>query len=351
LEHRIRTVARDAEGGANPKQTAAAARLREARSPMTTSLSDLLRSVSIVHADFALVDLRRGGGFRIRDRERMQLHLMVSGAADFAFPDNAQLVRLERGQYLFAPPGVAHAASVTGATATTFESLEPPRPGDQPVRHQLGEGVVGAQIITCSIELDQTRHAALLRLAPEIRAYRRRQGPTVFLAEPLVSTEELGRLVRGSGATALLTKVAELLLVHAMRDSLLHGASPATGLATPDAPQIAAALRLIYEHPERDWSVGSLAREVGMSRSVFATAFAQRLDETPIRYITHVRMLRAQLLLKDGGRSLAQIAHLTGYISEAAFARAFKREFGETPGAYRREIRAAITADVASDGA
>jgi AraC-like DNA-binding protein len=307
---------------------------------MIASLSDLLQSVRIVHADFSLVTLRPGGGLQLLNRDRMELHLMLSGAAHFTFPDSRHGVRLEEGHYLFAPPGTTHLVTLNAeAGLRAWPRLDPPAPSDQPTRIELGEGLVGAEMLSCSVEIDQTRHESLLRLMPEIRAYRQRKGPTIFAAEPLVSGEAVRKLATGSGAAAFLTRLIELLLVHAMRDSLVRGASPGTGIATPDSPQIAGALRLIYEHPERDWSVASLAREVGMSRSVFATAFTQRLGDTPIRYVTRVRMVRAETLLRDGGRSLAQIAHLAGYESEAAFSRAFKREFGKTPGAYRRDIR------------
>jgi AraC-like DNA-binding protein len=316
---------------------------------MIVSLSDLLHSVRIVHADFALVTLRPGGGIRLCDRDHIQLHLVIAGEAGFAFPRSDQQLRLGQGQYLFAPPGTEHeVSSVPSPDPRALASFFMPEAADQAGRFEYGEGQICGELLSCAIELDRTRHESLLRLLPEIQAYRRRKGPTLFAAEPLLRVSEIKRLAAASGASAFLSRLVELLLVHAMRESLVGGASPGTGIATPDSPQIAAALRLIYEHPEHDWSVGGLAREVGMSRSVFATAFAERLHETPIRYVTRVRMLRAEGLLKDGSRSLAQIAHLIGYESEAAFARAFKREFDKTPGAYRRETRLARSRGEAS---
>jgi AraC-like DNA-binding protein len=82
--------------------------------------------------------------------------------------------------------------------------------------------------------------------------------------------------------------------------------------------------------------VETLAAEVAMSRSGFAARFTQLVGEPPLQYLTRWRVHRAATLLREGGRSVAEVAPQVGYRSEAAFSRVFKHWTGSAPGAYRK---------------
>ncbi len=99
--------------------------------------------------------------------------------------------------------------------------------------------------------------------------------------------------------------------------------------------QLSKSVEMIHRNPERDWSVAELAATVSMSRTAFAVRFSEVAGIPPLAYVTRWRMMRATELLEDG-LTLQDVASRVGYESEAAFARAFKREFGVSPGAYRR---------------
>ena len=92
------------------------------------------------------------------------------------------------------------------------------------------------------------------------------------------------------------------------------------------------------EKPENDWTVESLASEVGMSRSPFAARFSQLVEEPPLRYLTRWRMQKASRLIETSHAGLAVIGKRVGYDAEAAFSKAFKRYTGVSPGAYRRKL-------------
>jgi transcriptional regulator GlxA family with amidase domain len=147
----------------------------------------------------------------------------------------------------------------------------------------------------------------------------------------------------GPGGMAFLGIVGDMLLVQAVRSAVVS-LSP-TGKSAADifgAPQINTALRLIDMKPEKNWSVSSLASEVGMSRSVFAAVFRQSVGEPPMQYVTSVRITRSGQLLKSSTLSVAKIAQKVGYGSVSSFARAFKKQYGATPGAYRRSARGTV---------
>ncbi|HXR90314.1 MAG TPA: helix-turn-helix transcriptional regulator [Steroidobacteraceae bacterium] len=76
---------------------------------------------------------------------------------------------------------------------------------------------------------------------------------------------------------------------------------------------------------------------MGMSRSVFAERFTSLIGQPPMHYLALWRMQVAAQHRREGRGSIAQIAFEVGYDSEAAFSRAFKREFGASPGIWRRQ--------------
>ena len=82
-----------------------------------------------------------------------------------------------------------------------------------------------------------------------------------------------------------------------------------------------------------------LAREVGISRSVLAERFRHFLGEPPMAYLTRWRLQLGARLLKSSNRSVAEVAEEVGYESEAAFNRAFKREFEVPPARFRTRSR------------
>lgn len=100
--------------------------------------------------------------------------------------------------------------------------------------------------------------------------------------------------------------------------------------------RIGASLRAIHLEPEKPWTVASLAYLANMSRTSFAVHFAECLGETPARYMTRFRLARACNLLR-GGLSLAEVAYRSGYGTDVAFSRAFKRELGISPGRFRAQ--------------
>jgi AraC-like DNA-binding protein len=96
------------------------------------------------------------------------------------------------------------------------------------------------------------------------------------------------------------------------------------------------ALRAIHAEPGRAWTVAELGAAGGLSRAAFARRFTALVGEPPLTYLTWWRMTTAGRLLRSDDLSLRQIAERTGYTSEFAFAKAFKREYGVPPGQYRR---------------
>jgi AraC-like DNA-binding protein len=97
----------------------------------------------------------------------------------------------------------------------------------------------------------------------------------------------------------------------------------------------------MHQKPGYQWTVDALASEVGLSRSALAQRFGDLIGQPPMQYLTRWRLTVAAQRLRSDGVSLATIAEQIGYESEAAFNRAFKREFGMPPATWRRTLGAA----------
>jgi AraC-like DNA-binding protein len=139
------------------------------------------------------------------------------------------------------------------------------------------------------------------------------------------------------GSEAVLAKLSELLFVEAVRryaETLPEGQ---TGwLAGLRDPYVARALGLLHRDLSRSWTVDALGRQVGLSRSALAERFTQLIGSAPMRYLASWRMQVAAQELRDTSASLAKVAQMVGYESEAAFSRAFKKAFGTAPATWRR---------------
>jgi AraC-like DNA-binding protein len=139
------------------------------------------------------------------------------------------------------------------------------------------------------------------------------------------------------GGETVLTRLADVIVIQAIRSWLERAPEAETGwLAALRDPRIGRALGAIHKAPGRDWTVAELARAAGLSRSVFAARFAELTGLAPMAYLTDWRMTLARLRLSETGDALGVIAEDLGYRSEAAFCRAFRRVFGQSPGRMRR---------------
>ncbi|BCL32155.1 AraC family transcriptional regulator [Streptomyces aurantiacus] len=139
----------------------------------------------------------------------------------------------------------------------------------------------------------------------------------------------------GIGVTR--SALVDLLLVHVLRlwqEEQGSAAWPAIDAA------VAAALREIHQSPQTPWTVQQLSVMAGMSRTAFTRRFTSAVGKPPMAYLIGWRMVRGAQLLRETEAPLSAIARQIGYSSEYAFAVAFRREFGVSPGRFRRRAQA-----------
>ncbi|MGY1717123.1 AraC family transcriptional regulator [Geodermatophilus sp. SYSU D01106] len=132
------------------------------------------------------------------------------------------------------------------------------------------------------------------------------------------------------GAEAVITRLADVVVLQAVRTWLDTAATGPGWLRALRDPQVGQAVALLHREPGAAWTLTRLAREARMSRSSFAARFTELAGEPVMRYLARWRMHLATVALAEGAQ-VGQLAGRLGYESEAAFSRAYKRIVGVPP--------------------
>lgn len=242
------------------------------------------------------------------------------------------------GDLLVFPHGHAHTlVDPPGSTATPITDL-PVSPGDDglPVVWAGVGQAVETEVLCGTLRFGGEAGALLLPHLPPL-LHTASQGALGGWLDATV--RQLAEEVRRAepGAELVVARLAEILFVQAVRSWIrgADGVGPGWVHALAD-PALARALALLHGSPGQSWSVAHLARRAGLSRSVFYDRFTDRVGEPPAAYLLRWRMTLARQALRDPRLPIAVVAERVGYGSEAAFNRAFKREVGVPPAAWRR---------------
>lgn len=102
-------------------------------------------------------------------------------------------------------------------------------------------------------------------------------------------------------------------------------------------PLVLKALQLMHSEPSKEWTVEGLAQSVGLSRSGFALKFKQTLGDTPLNYLTTLRIFKSTDLLNNTNYNIEKIAHLVGYSDAFSFSKTFKRLIGVSPKNFKQK--------------
>jgi AraC-like DNA-binding protein len=177
----------------------------------------------------------------------------------------------------------------------------------------------------------------LIAALPPVLHLRRSAQPGHCSLPYLISAaraEVEGRRVGGEGVFA---RLGELLFVEAIRCYVETLDPEQTGwLAGLRDRHVGQVLNLIHAGPATDWTLDSLARAAGLSRSTLAERFTHLIGMPPMQYLARWRMQMASNLLAEGRQPIGRIAEAVGYDSEAGFSRAFRRMVGTPPASWRR---------------
>lgn len=202
---------------------------------------------------------------------------------------------------------------------------------------QFGGGGAVTTLVGGKFEIEDASDNPLLAALPPVIHIRGDGSSTVQWLQSTLQFIAAEMASGMPGTETVVNRLADILLVQAVRAHLAEKTERAGWLKALVDPQIGQALAAIHQRPDAPWTVETLAAEVAMSRSSFAARFAALVEEPPLTYLTRWRMARATRLLRSGSVTIAEVAGRVGYEAEAAFSKAFKRWTGRPPGAFRRD--------------
>jgi AraC-like DNA-binding protein len=266
-------------------------------------------------------------------------HFVIEGGA-FVRLANGQSIDLQPGDVVTFPHGDQHqmgsgksgaGTSVTDEVFSRFHSRDL-------CPLQAGGGGEKARFVCGYMSCDPFLSRPILSGLPpvfkvNVRADRSGQWLEYSILH-LVEEAASGRV----GSAAMLSKLSEALFVDTLRRYVASLPETQIGwLAAARDPVVGKSLGLLHGRVAHPWTIAGLADEVGISRSALVERFSRYLADPPMTYLTRWRLQLAARTLSSTSRGVAEIAGEVGYESEAAFNRAFKREFGVPPGQYRRD--------------
>jgi AraC-like DNA-binding protein len=264
-------------------------------------------------------------------------HLVTEGECHVEMEGEPPL-RLSAGDVVVFPHGDAHCmASAPGLAPANGSSLATVL-ARRPRQLSYGGGGATTRIICGYMACDQRLAELLLAGLPKVvRVNVRASKAGLWLETSVRYALAEARSPRPGGA-GVLAKLAEVLFIEVLRLYMGEQAQGRTGwLAGVGDRLVGTALQRMHAEPARAWTLEQLAREAGTSRSVLAERFQALVGSPPMQYLTQWRMLLASNLLARGNLPLARVAEQVGYQTDTAFSRAFRREFGAPPAAWRRQ--------------
>ena len=246
--------------------------------------------------------------------------------------------KLDTGDLILVFDHVTHSMVDSPGRATVkSEELVVRSSGAAPPAVEVGEGPRTMRLICGMLQFVERGVNPVIHSLPAFLHIPRESGPsTPWLranVDHLVAEAETGR----PGNDTVLSRLTELLFMETLRGYLQTLPPSERGwFAALKDPIVGTGIRLIHESPAHPWTVAELAKKSGASRSAFADRFTELLDTSPIAYVTQWRIRLATNLLSESDAPIGAIANEVGYESESAFNRAFKREVGATPAAWRK---------------
>lgn len=300
-------------------------------------LGEALHAMRMSGAFYCRSELTEPWGFALPPMPGyLWFHVLASGHCRLE-ADGADPQPMRPGDFTLVPHGDGHRLrSDPDAATPPILECEHEQISDRYEILRSGGGGDRATMVCGAVRFDHPAARDLIGLLPRIIHV---EAPVASEGELMRSTLSLmaaeARAMR-PGGEAVITRLGDILVIQAIRARLESDSAARRGwLGALRDPQLGPAIALIHRHPERRWTLASLAAEVAMSRSAFADRFTELVGEPAMRYLARWRMHLAATALRDGA-TVAEVADRFAYGSEAAFSRAFKRIVGEPPGAVRR---------------
>jgi AraC-like DNA-binding protein len=300
------------------------------------AVTELLASLRVRSTVYCLSELRAPWGFEVDGANVPKFHLVLAGSCWLNL-DGREPVQFQVGDLVILSRGERHVMSDRpGSPVTSLDFIVAGHPLDHNARLTYGGTGALTKLLCGGFVLDEPAPAELISLVPPVLQMNSRSADITTWLEPVFALMRQEADRDAPGAQAIFAKLADVFLSQALR-TYLTGAGQVGLLQRRQAidASIGKALAALHDRPAANWTLAELAGLAGMSRTLFTARFRAAVGESPMRYLARIRLGQAAWYLTTTRLSVEAIARRTGYGTNASLSKAFKREFGISPGQYR----------------
>lgn len=298
-------------------------------------LADVLGTIRLSANTYFCTDFAPPWGLDIDGERKGVFHAVVRGEC-WLDQSGAEPVRLREGDIIAFPTGGAHRLTdcIDGDCLPGETVVSGVLEGRNPFA--VEEGRESATTLLCgSFAYDTAVDHPFLKDLPCFIHLRSADLESGWLRALIMRLADES-LYPKPGSAVMIDRLTEALFVQLMRSYMDQAPGNMRYMAALGDPKIGSALNMIHTDDSAGWTVENLADKVAMSRTAFSERFTRAVGQSPKSYMINWRMQRARRQLISGDRPMIDIAESAGYSSEAAFGKAYKQFFGDSPGAVRR---------------
>jgi AraC-like DNA-binding protein len=313
--------------------------------PLPDVLSDILASLKLKGSLYFATEFSAPWGVRVpRLGDVTRFHLVMRGGCWVKVGREEEPTHLESGDLVLVPHGAEHVLSDVPRRAAVLVDDVLKRAGFK----GRGSLVFGGpdrgmptRLLCGHFEFEEGLSHPFIRKLPARIVIRRDEAARHPWFEDVLRLIEGEARTGRPGSEAVVMRLSEILFIQSVRVWAEDSGHPPGVMAALADAAIGRSLASFHGDPGRAWTLESLAREAGLSRSLFAGRFRSLMGLTPMQYVASWRVQEARELLRREGATLGEVAGLVGYASVAAFSRVFKKWVGASPGRYGRGVRGA----------
>lgn len=300
--------------------------------------SDILKAIRLKSAVYFRSDFSAPWGMEVKKGSFAQFHLVAQGQC--VLKTGKSEIVLNTGDIVVFPSGDPHWL----ADSNTSERIE----GKEVVQSIINtpncfyNGAIATTLVCGHFEFDKSTDHPFLTSLPAVihinNLEKKESRAMDAICDMIIDEANFSK----TGSEAAVTKLAEFLFILVLRAYTKQQKDNNGFLGALNDTKISKALKLVHHQADKKITLDNLAKEAGMSRTLFATKFKKLVGQTPLTYITEWRILKAKEQLLETDETVGNISDSVGYQSEAAFNRVFKKKVGDTPAAFRRRHKTAI---------
>ncbi len=259
-------------------------------------------------------------------------HLVIAGESYIKIEGEPEARRLKAGDLIFFPRSAEHVLSSEAACNNCGDTPHINNSGAFTVAASNSGGEKGLDLFCARFEYDE--HADIMHDLPETVLISMNH-PSLQCLVSMLQYESAHTL---SGSRAIVNALSSVLLVLIVRAYLEQGgAAPLGGILNGlRDKRLRQLIQTVVSHPEDEWNIEKMTALANLSRAQLMRLFKQQTGISPHAFVNLIRLRQAAVLLRQTADSVLSVALNVGFQSETHFGKAFKKQYGISPGQYRK---------------